>query len=144
MLRIHSHTDLYQGIAFRPTDRGYCPRRSSRFFNLAPEMVSLFNILSDRKWANSMLTSPVVPVIAVFTKWDGQIVQAYGKLRGPPNNMSMSRARQEAARHAEDEFKEHYLPVISAPAVHYPPASFVLFGSEWCLHLIIFSNSKIL
>jgi hypothetical protein len=46
--------------------------------------------------------------------------------------MSISRARQEAARHAEDEFNQHYLPVISAPAVPYPPASFVLIGSECC------------
>jgi len=130
--RIHSPADHYKGIAFRLMEIGYCPRRRSLFFNLVLEMVSLFNILFDRNVQNSMLTLCVVPVIAVFTKWDGQIIKSYGKLRGPPNNMSISRARQGAARHAEDEFNQHYLPVISAPAVPYPPASFVLIGSEWC------------
>jgi hypothetical protein len=91
---------------------------------------SIFRFIGNVQ--NLMLTLCVVPLIAVFTKWDGQIIKSYGKLRGPPNNMSISRARQEAARHAEDEFNQHYLPVISAPAVSYPPASFVLIGSEWC------------
>jgi hypothetical protein len=94
-------------------------------------MVSSFNIPFDRNVQNSMLTLCVVPVIVVFTKWDGQIINSYGKLRGPPDNMSISRARQGAARHAEDEFNQHYLPVINAPAVPYPPASFVLIESEW-------------
>jgi len=125
--RIQSHADQYEGIAFRLMGRGYCPRQSSRFFDSALETVRLFNILIGNV-QNSMLTSHVVPVIAVFTKWDGQIIKSYGKLRGPPDNMSMSRARQEAARHAEDVFKEHYLPVINE--AFYPPASFVIFGSE--------------
>jgi len=131
MPRTHSHAEHYEGIAFRLMVRGYCPRRRSVSFNWAPEMVSLFFHLIGNV-QNSMLTWCVVPVIAVFTKWDGQIIKSYGKLRGPPNNMSISQARQGAARHAEDEFNQHYLPVISAPAVPYPPASFVLIGSEWC------------
>jgi hypothetical protein len=113
------------------------------FFQLGTgngQLIQIFRLIGNVQ--NLMLTLCVVPVIAVFTKWDGQIIKSYGKLRGPPNNLSISRARQGAARHAEDEFNQHYLPVISAPAVPYPPASFVLIGSEWCLAADNVLNSK--
>jgi hypothetical protein len=49
--RMHSHADHYEGIAFRLVEIGYCPRQRSLFFNLALEMVSLFNIPFYRKCA---------------------------------------------------------------------------------------------
>jgi hypothetical protein len=60
-----------------------------------------------------------VPIVAIFTKFDAQIIQEYGKL-----NDVDSHDRWEMARgNADNAFHDAYLPkVLNA---RYPPKSFV-------------------
>ncbi|KAG8949132.1 hypothetical protein FRC03_000445 [Tulasnella sp. 419] len=66
-----------------------------------------------------------VPVIVLFTKWDGHVVQSFSDLKQQGRNILA--AHREASEHAMGIFKTHYLPVITDVA--YPPAAYVLLGS---------------
>ncbi|KAG8945409.1 hypothetical protein FRC03_001725 [Tulasnella sp. 419] len=66
-----------------------------------------------------------VPVIVLFTKWDGQIVKSYSDLK--QEGRDVLEAKREAPEHAMGQFKEHYLPVIIKAA--HPPAAYVLLGN---------------
>ncbi|KAG8940818.1 hypothetical protein FRC03_005076 [Tulasnella sp. 419] len=66
-----------------------------------------------------------VPVIVVFTKWDGQVLHSFSDLK--QQGRGLLEAMGEAPQHAMGIFKEHYLPVITN--VSHPPAAYVLLGS---------------
>ncbi|KAG8952084.1 hypothetical protein FRC03_012243 [Tulasnella sp. 419] len=69
-----------------------------------------------------------VPVIAVFTKWDGQILKSLAEiLKDGKTRMTLRDARQEAHHHAKEVFEKHYLPMILNMAN--PPATYVLLGN---------------
>ncbi|KAG8951443.1 hypothetical protein FRC03_012541 [Tulasnella sp. 419] len=71
-----------------------------------------------------------VPVIALFTKWDGQIVQSFHEIYNRGNGgKTIGEAREEAACHAEDVLKSHYLPAIYR-TLHPPKGHVVLKGGE--------------
>ncbi|KAG8938861.1 hypothetical protein FRC03_006843, partial [Tulasnella sp. 419] len=66
-----------------------------------------------------------VPVVVLFTKWDGHIVHSFSDLK--QRGRSLQEALREAPEHAMGIFKTHYLPVITDVA--HPPAAYVLLGS---------------
>ncbi|KDQ52417.1 hypothetical protein JAAARDRAFT_138833 [Jaapia argillacea MUCL 33604] len=66
-------------------------------------------------------TGNVVPVIAVFTKWDGLVLKACNELRN--QGMRIREARQMAPGLALQEFEEHYLSVVNSKS--FPPAEYV-------------------
>ncbi|KDQ55211.1 hypothetical protein JAAARDRAFT_134250 [Jaapia argillacea MUCL 33604] len=65
-------------------------------------------------------TGNVVPVIAVFTKWDGLVLKVCNELRN--QGMRIREARQMAPALALQEFEEHYLSVINS--VSFPPTEY--------------------
>ncbi|KAG8956980.1 hypothetical protein FRC03_010649 [Tulasnella sp. 419] len=66
-----------------------------------------------------------VPVIVVFTKWDGQVVHSYSDLK--QQGRKPVDAYREAPQHAMGIFQRHYLPAITGVA--HPPAAYVLLGN---------------
>ncbi|KAG8958586.1 hypothetical protein FRC03_009001, partial [Tulasnella sp. 419] len=66
-----------------------------------------------------------VPVVVLFTKWDGQIVHSFSDLK--KQGRSLQQAHREAPKYAMGIFKTYYLPVITDVA--HPPAAYVLLGS---------------
>ncbi|KDQ59352.1 hypothetical protein JAAARDRAFT_127458 [Jaapia argillacea MUCL 33604] len=66
-----------------------------------------------------------VPVIAIFTKFDAQIIVAYGKLK--EENKDYREAFQKAPQYADKIFQDHYLPKLKS--VSYPPKEWI-FADE--------------
>ncbi|KAF8627689.1 hypothetical protein AX15_004298 [Amanita polypyramis BW_CC] len=61
------------------------------------------------------------PLVAVFTKFEGQVMQEYSKL---PDNVQTEEAKWEKARmNAEKNFQEIYLPLVWKSK--YPPKTYV-------------------
>ncbi|KAG8941729.1 hypothetical protein FRC03_004033 [Tulasnella sp. 419] len=71
-----------------------------------------------------------VPVVVLFTKWDGQIVHSFSDLK--QKGRHLQEAHRKAPQHAMGIFRTYYLPVITDVA--HPPAAYVLLGSEdYCM-----------
>ncbi|KAG8938179.1 hypothetical protein FRC03_007540 [Tulasnella sp. 419] len=66
-----------------------------------------------------------VPVIVLFTKWDGQVVHAFSDLK--QQGREPLDASREAPHHAMGIFEKYYLPAITN--VSHPPADYVLLGN---------------
>jgi len=70
--------------------------------------------------SNSLIILVPVPLVAVFTKFDGLVVGEYCEL----DNVQNEQAKWERARaNAEKTFQEHYLSQIMT--VQNPPKAFV-------------------
>ena len=63
-----------------------------------------------------------VPLVAVFTKFDGQIIQESGKLDDMDNAVKWDKARV----NAEITFQRDYLPKVFG--TNYPPKAYVCLG----------------
>ena len=63
-----------------------------------------------------------VPLVVVFTKFDGQIIQESGKLDDMDNAVKWDKARV----NAEITFQRDYLPKVFG--TNYPPKAYVCLG----------------
>ena len=63
-----------------------------------------------------------VPLVVVFTKFDGQIIQEYGKLDDMDDAVKWDKARV----NAEITFQRDYLPKVFG--TNYPPKAYVCLG----------------
>ena len=63
-----------------------------------------------------------VPLVVVFTKFDGQIIQEFGKLDDMDNAVKWDEARV----NAEITFQQIYLPKVFG--TNYPPKAYVCLG----------------
>ena len=66
--------------------------------------------------------TPTVPLVVVFTKFDGQIIQEFGKLDDLDDAVKWDKARV----NAEITFQRVYLPKILA--TNHPPKAYVCLG----------------
>ena len=64
----------------------------------------------------------IVPLVVVFTKFDGQIIQESGKLDGMDDAVKWDKARV----NAEITFQRVYLPKVFG--TKYPPKGYVCLG----------------
>ena len=69
-----------------------------------------------------IINTSVVPLVVVFTKFDGQIIQEYGKLGDINDAVKWEKARE----NAETTFKTVYLPKVQD--TNNPPKEFVCLG----------------
>ena len=82
------------------------------------------NLFSGTTPINNTAT---VPLVVVFTKFDGQIIQESGKLDDMPDDaVKWDKARV----NAEITFQRIYLPKVSS--TNYPPKAYVCLGGENC------------
>ena len=68
-----------------------------------------------------------VPLVVVFTKFDGQIIQEASKFNDMDDAVKWDKARE----NAETTFQMAYLPKVLA--TNYPPKSYVCLGGEGSL-----------
>ena len=66
--------------------------------------------------------TPTVPLVVVFTKFDGQIIQESGKLDDMDDAVKWDKARV----NAEITFQRVYLPKVLG--ANYPPKAYVCLG----------------
>ena len=66
-----------------------------------------------------IINTPTVPLVAVFTKLDGQIIQEAGKLGDMDDEVKWNKAIE----NAEITFQRYYLPKVLA--TKYPPKAYV-------------------
>ena len=66
-----------------------------------------------------IINTSVVPLVVVFTKFDGQIIQEYGKLGDINDAVKWEKARE----NAEITFQRDYLPKVFG--TKYPPKAYV-------------------
>ena len=64
----------------------------------------------------------IVPLVVVFTKFDGQIIQESGKLDDMDDAVKWDKARE----NAETTFQTVYLPKVFG--TNYPPKAYVCLG----------------
>jgi hypothetical protein len=69
-----------------------------------------------------MINTSTVPLVVVFTKFDGQIIQEYRKL----GDMDDAVKWEKAGENAEITFQTVYLPKVLQ--TDYPPKAFVCLG----------------
>ena len=74
-----------------------------------------------------MVATPIyntftVPLVVVFTKFDGQIIQEYEKLDDMDDAVKWDKARE----NAEITFQRVYLPKVFG--TNYPPKAYVCLG----------------
>jgi len=70
-----------------------------------------------------------VPLVTIFTKFDGQIVQEYGKLDETKNEDKWDKAKE----NAEATFQRVYLPKVLN--TKHPPRSYVRLQGESSEHI---------
>ena len=74
-------------------------------------------------WTTSINNTSTVPLVVVFTKFDGQIIQEYEKL----DDIMDDAVKWEKARvNAEITFQRVYLPKVFG--TNYPPKAYVCLG----------------
>ena len=78
------------------------------------------NLSSGTTTINS--NTSTVPLVVVFTKFDGQIIQESGKLDDMDDAIKWHKARE----HAELTFQRVYLPKVFD--TKYPPKAYVCLG----------------
>ena len=69
-----------------------------------------------------------VPLVVVFTKFDGQIIQESGKLEDMDNAVKWDKARE----NAETTFQRVYLPKVFG--TNCPPKTYVCLGGGYHEH----------
>ena len=74
------------------------------------------------------MTPLTVPLVAVFTKFDGQIIDECAKLADTKDDNNWERAR----KNAEDVFQTVYLPKVMG--TQYPPKGYVRLEGNNCEH----------
>ena len=77
------------------------------------------NFSSDKTPINNTST---VPLVVVFTKFDGQIIQEFGKLDDMDDAVKWDKAKE----NAEITFQRIYLPKVYE--TNYPPKAYVCLG----------------
>ena len=77
------------------------------------------NLSSNTTLINNTIT---VPLVVVFTKFDGQIIQESGKLDDKDDAVKWDKARV----NAEITFQRVYLPKVFG--TNYPPKAYVCLG----------------
>ena len=88
------------------------------FFNKGTGKGSLY---SGTTAINNTFT---VPLVVVFTKFDGQIIQESGKLDDMDDTVKWEKAKE----NAEITFQSVYLPKVFA--TYYPPKAYVRLGGR--------------
>ena len=71
---------------------------------------------------NTLTNTSTVPLVVVFTKFDGQIIQESGKLDDMDDAVKWDKARE----NAEITFQRVYLPKVFG--TNYPPKAYVCLG----------------
>ena len=80
------------------------------------------NLFSGTTPVNNTIST--VPLVAVFTKFDGQIIQESGKLDYMDDAVKWDKARE----NAEITFQRVYLPKVYE--TNYPPKGYVCLSGE--------------